>query len=374
MFGATLIVRLNETRVLLSINHMQLLKTYFKKGIVRFKVNDPDDLWYLSHIIDAGDLVTGVTTRKIKIGDSENAKIARKTFLVTIEAETVDFSAGGQALRVNGKIIEGPEDIPRGSYQSISLEMGSESTLTKEQWLTHQKQKLEEAGKVKYSYLLCIFDREEALFALTKKFGYEILAKTQGEVSKKARQVDIKKDFQEEIIKALEIYHDRYAPEKIILASPAFYKEDLLKKISQASLKSLKAKIVLAICSDVSESALDEVIKRPELKEVLQQSRAREEQLLVEQVLQEISKDNLAVYGWTEVKKAVLGGAVSDLIVTDKLIKQSREQKKYEDLDELMKKTDALQGKIHVITSEHDSGKRIDGLGGIAALLRYKLS
>lgn len=349
---------------------MQLLKTDYKKGNVRIKINDPDDLWYLSHIIDDGDLVTGVTTRKVKIGDSENAKVAKKTFLVTLEAETVDFSAAGHALRINGKIKEGPEDIPHGSYQSISLELNDECTISKEQWLTHQRQKLEEAGKIKYSYLLCVFDREEALFALTKKFGYEILSKTQGEVPKKSKLVEVKKDFQEEIIKTIEIYNDRYNPEKIILASPAFYKEDVLKKIT---LKELKSKIVLATCSDVSESALDEVIKRPELKDVLQQSRAREEQLLVEQVLQEINKDNLAVYGWTDVQKAVLAGAVSELIVTDKTIKQYKEQKKYQELDDLMKKVDALQGKIHIITSEHDSGKRIDGLGGITALLRYKL-
>src|SRR3989344_3234591 len=174
---------------------MQLLKTDYKKGTVRVKINDPDYLWYLSHIIDIGDLVTSFTTRKIKIGDSENAKVAKKTFLVTIEAETIDFSAAGHALRINGTIKEGPEDIPHGSYQSISLEMGDECTILKEQWLIHQKQKVEEAGKSKYSYLLCVFDREEALFALTKKFGYEVLSKTQGEVPKKSKLVEVKKDF-----------------------------------------------------------------------------------------------------------------------------------------------------------------------------------
>ncbi len=349
---------------------MLLINSDFKKGTVRLRINDPDDLWYLSHIIDEGDWITSITTRKVKIGDTENAKVAKKTFIVTIEAETIEISAAGHALRINGTIKEGPEDIPRDSYQSISLEIDSECTIKKEQWLTYQKQKIEEASKTKYSYLLCIFDREEALFALTKKFGYEVLAKTQGEVQKKAKMQEVKKDFYEEIIKTIEIYNDRYNPERIILASPAFYKEDLFKKVNQ---KELKAKIVLAISSDVSETSLDEVIKRPELKEVLKQSRAREEQLLVEEALLEISKNNLAIYGFEEIKKAILAGAVSALIVTDKLIKQYREQKKYQELDELMKKVDAVQGKIHIITSVHDSGKRVDGLGGVVALLRYKL-
>ncbi len=348
---------------------MQIIQADYKKGSVRLKVLDLDDLWYLSHIVDPGDLVTGITTRKVKIGDTENAKVAKKTFRVTIEAETIEISSAGHALRINGTIKEAPEDIPRDSYQTISLEIGDECQIQKEQWLTYQKQKLEEAGQTKYSYLLCLFDREEALFALTKKTGYEILLKIQGEVAKKGKITEVKKDFYEEIIKALQVYHDRHNPERIILASPAFYKEDLFKRIQE---KELKKKIVLATGSDISETSLNEVIKRPELKEVLLQSRVREEQLLVDELLHEINTENLAVYGWDEVKKAAEAGAVKALLVTDTYIKKCREEKRYEPLDNVMKRVDALQGKIHLLTSAQESGKQIDGLGGTAALLRYK--
>ncbi|MBU0460519.1 MAG: mRNA surveillance protein pelota [Nanoarchaeota archaeon] len=349
---------------------MDLIKSDFKKGLVKLKVSELDDLWYLSQLIDPGDFVKGKTTRKIKIGDSENAKTTKKTLTLKIEAETINFSESGTSLRINGLVKEGPEDVPRDSHHTISLDEASEFTLEKVNWLSYQKQKLKEATEKKYHYLLCLFDREEALFALTKKFGYQILVKIKGEMPKKRQKESLGKDFYQEIIKALDVYNGRYEPEKIILASPAFYKEDLIKKISNPELKK---NIVLANCSSTDQAALDEVIRQPELKQILKDSRTREEKELFDELLNAINKEGAVAYGWDEVNTAITAGAVSKLLLTDLFIKQKREDNHFVELDEQMKKVDALQGKIHLISSKNESGKRLNGLGGIAALLRYKL-
>jgi protein pelota len=347
---------------------MEVRQSDFKTGKVKIKITDLDDLWYISHLIDPGDLVRGKTTRKIKIGEGENVKMSKKTLLLTIDAETIDFSE--QAVRVNGKITEGPEDIPKGSYHAIALEEGSEFTLIKPEWMLYQKQKLEEAKQKKVNYIICLFDREEALFAKTKKFGYEVLDTLKGEVAKKSKTVEVKKNFQLEIIKILKEYQQRYAPEQIILASPAFFKEDLFKQIKDTELKKI---IVLAGCSDISEKSLDEVWKRPELAPLLKDSRARKEQVIMEELLQEIEKKNLAAYGKKQVSEAIAAGAVRALLITDEFIRRCREEGKYEKLDEEMKHVDTLKGKIHILSTEFESGRQLSGLGGIAALLRYKL-
>jgi protein pelota len=349
---------------------MQIIQSDFKIGTVRLKVENSDDLWYLSHLIDQGDLLTSKTTRKIKIGDGENAKVVKKVLTLTIQADSIDFSDNATALRINGKVKEGPEDVPKESYHALELEKNTEFTLQKKQWLSYQKQKLLESAEKKSIYLLCLFDREEALLAITKKNGYETILKLSGDVPKKTKIVEIKKDFQEEIIKALTQYQERYHPENIILASPAFYKDDLLKKITSPELKK---KIVLAISSDISESSINEVLRRPELTAVLKSNRARQEQLIVEEVLSEINKEGRVAYGWEEVKKAVTGNAVKTLVITDEFIQKKRRVKEYEELDQIMKQVDAADGKIHLLSSEYESGKKINGLGGIAALLRFKL-
>ena len=48
---------------------MKLLSKDLRKGYVKLTVENLDDLWYLSQIVDTGDLVKGVTFRKIKIGE-----------------------------------------------------------------------------------------------------------------------------------------------------------------------------------------------------------------------------------------------------------------------------------------------------------------
>jgi len=39
-----------------------------------------------------------------------------------------------------------------------------------------------------------------------------------------------------------------------------------------------------------------------------------------------------------------------------------------------MKQVDHAKGKVWIVSTEHEGGKRLEGLGGIGAILRYKMS
>ncbi|MBI2573192.1 mRNA surveillance protein pelota [Candidatus Woesearchaeota archaeon] len=348
---------------------MDILQHDFKKGIVTIRINNLDDLWYLHGILETGDLVRGKMTRKVKIGDSENATVTKKTLTLTIQAETIEFGATATSLRINGKIKEGPDDLPKESYQAISLEEGSEATITKPRWLSYQQQQLEESAQKKYLYLFCLFDREEALFAITKKYGFETLSTIQGDVAKKENAQPVSKDFYQEIIKNIEEYSQRYQPQHIILASPAFYKEDLAARIT---LPSIKSKLVLATCYDVTQAALNDIIKQPELTAVLKNSRAHQEQILVDQLLKEINTQGKASYGWKLVLDSINQGAAQDLLITEQYLRTRKEKNTFQELEDAMSVVEKTGGKIHIISSQHDAGTKLDGLGGIAAILRYK--
>ena len=188
---------------------------------------------------------------------------------------------------------------------------------------------------------MLIFDRDEAIFALTKKSGHQVLVEFKGDVQKKSKKVEVKKDFHQAMIEMLEQYQSRYNPEAIIIASPAFYKDDLFKKLNS----EIKKNVVLAICSSANKRAIDEVLARPEVAKVLKSSRARHELLLMEELLQEIEKENLAVYGWKDVKNAVEAGAVKDFLISDEFIQKRREKNKFTEINEAMKKIDSLNGK-----------------------------
>ncbi|MFC1728504.1 mRNA surveillance protein pelota [Nanoarchaeota archaeon] len=350
---------------------MEVIYSDFKKGEAKIKVTSLDDLWYLSHIIDEGDSVKGQTLRKIKSrADDERAvKSTKKTVFIIMDIEKVEFHKYSDVLRVSGVIKEGPEDVQKGEHHTFNVEINTIITIIKTEWLKFQKDKLKEASSEKTSILIVVMDREDANFAITKQYGYDYLSELRGEVQKKGDENKVESKFYSEIENQIKEYVKRHKIEKIIVASPAFWKEDLLKTIKDDELKK---NIVLATCSSADKSAISEVLKRQEVQEVLKQGRIAKELKMVEDVLKEISKDGPVAYGLEEVKNNANLGSIKTVLLTDDFIKESREKGFYEKIDGIMKLVDQLKGEVHIISSEHDGGKKLNGLGGIAALLRYK--
>jgi protein pelota len=353
---------------------MKVIYSNLKKGEVKIKVENPDDYWYLSTILDNGDLVRGKTIRKIKIGEKEqrSMKIVKKPVHMAITVEKAEFSKTSSLFRVSGIVAEGPEDVPRGSHHTFNIEEGTIITIVKEKWLSFQLDRLKEASSKEIAkILICVLDREEAFFALLKKYGFTLLSHLKGTVQKKDVEERITGSFYTEIIKKIDDYEKKYSLSQIIIASPAFWKEELMKELKD---QELKKKIILATCSSVDKTAVNEVLKRPETREALKQARASKEANLVEELLTEISKEGMVAYGIKETENAVNAGAAKVLLITDNLIQKSRDKGTYEKLDQMMKTVDATKGIIHLISSENDAGKKLDGLGGIGAILRYKLN
>ncbi|MBI2545555.1 hypothetical protein HYV81_00045 [Candidatus Woesearchaeota archaeon] len=119
-------------------------------------------------------------------------------------------------------------------------------------------------------------------------------------------------------------------------------------------------------------NAIEEVIKSNEVKELLKKDRVTQESKIIEELFREIAKDALAAYGLEDTGEAVEAGAVRSLLIADSLIKKMRQEGSYNRLERLMKKAESMQGEVILISAAHESGKKLEGLGGIAALLRYK--
>lgn len=352
---------------------MKKIKSNLKKGELTLKVESTEDLWHLSGIIDPGDMISGRTVRKIKIGGSENRKadIIKKQVFVTIVVEKVSFSRSIKELRVSGKVYEGTDDIPSGVYHTFCIKENSVITIKKESWLKYQLEKVEDSCKDQLpKIVLAAFDREEAYFALLEREGIKQLSSIKGKVSKKGIDVQGDGKFYSEIAKQIREYLTRYTADKAIVATPSFWKEYFMQSLND---EDLKKKIVLSSCSAVGKNSFSEILKREEIKSALKQDRITKEVNNVESVLSEISKDGLVAYGIDKVKGAAESGAVTKLLVTDKFIMESREDGLYESVEHIMKDTETSQGEIMIISSQHEGGKKLDGIGGIAALLRYKV-
>lgn len=337
---------------------MKILKKDLRHGKVVVAVESLDDLWHLSQIIEKGDVVSSKTTRKVKATEKETEK---KTLFLELQVEEAEFK--DRALRVNGRTIEEKEDVPKGSYHTIGVEVGSTLGIGKESWPRYHLKRLEQATKKEAKTIILVLDREEAIFALLKSQGYEILAELRGKVAKKGVET-VTKNFYSELAEKLSDYVERYGAETVIVASPAFWKDELVKELKD---NELRKKVVLATCSSVGRNAIEEILKRPELTEVLRQQRAAEESRLVEQLMVEIGRDGLAAYGKKEVDEAVSSGNVKVLMLTDAFIHKNRAKS-----EALMRGAEDVGGEIAIINSENEAGRKLDSLGGVAVLLRYK--
>jgi stalled ribosome rescue protein Dom34 len=215
--------------------------------------------------------------------------------------------------------------------------------------------------------LLVLFDREEAIIALLRQKGHIVLTTLKGTVAKKAMKTD-SKNFYQEIIAQLQEYATRYTVESIISASPAFWNDYLLKEMPA----ELKKKTIPVPCSSVDEQSIAEVIKRPELRKVLEKDKSSRETMMLHELMEHIAHD-MAGYGERSVKEFVTTGNAKEIIVSEHLLKKMKQQGTYRQIEGLLIQAERMHAQVHIISTE-ESCKKLDSLGGVACLLRWKTS
>ncbi|OIO64566.1 hypothetical protein COY28_00410 [Candidatus Woesearchaeota archaeon CG_4_10_14_0_2_um_filter_57_5] len=374
---------------------MHLVFSDFRKGSAKVRLDSPEDAWYLARIITTGDTIEGKTMRKVAVSETATE---RRPVRLGISVEKMEL---GDGLRASGKIVSGPDDVPLGSYHSFQLAPGDALTIIKQDWLGYARELLTEACKPRRKpVLVCAFDKGKASFAMLTGAQVAHLADFASGVSGKQFDTGEKGNrttgFFEGLAAHLSALASRQDPAKIVLASPGFWKEELKRHLTP----DIDGLALYATCQGAGKEGIEEVLKRPEVAAALAGERAASESAAVERLLVAIAK-NIAAYGMKEVGDAVDAGAVEELLVSERLLNDDA-------VRELMRKADSQRGSVHIITGDmtgmaaggaagagssgardgagggasdslasptasSDAAKKLDGLGGIGAVLRYSL-
>ncbi len=339
---------------------MQILSYHPERGDIRVKAESLEDLWHLDHILEEGDCIKGKTFRRAeqKSDVLRPQRAEKKLVTLTIRAEKIDFHQYSNWLRVTGSIIEG-EDA--GSYHTINVEEGTVLTITKK-WRQYHLNRLREAvsESTKPKILIVVLDDEGADFGILRQFGLEEVATIYSRIPGKrepSQRKAAKHHFYEEISKKITEYEL-----SVIVAGPGFTKEEFKKYFKEVHGKD----VMIESVSTTGRTGLYEVVKRGYIEKVYQDSKTAKDIQLVEQLFCEILKGE-AVYGLKEVEKAVDYSACEKVLVVDTLLRKSREA------ESLLEKARQKRGEIHIVSSQHEGGKKLETLGGIAAFLRFKI-
>ena len=352
---------------------MKIINQDTKEGIVEVVPQTLDDLWHLSHIVEVGDNASSKTTRRIQDNTGDKLRSDRgvkKTFYLGLDIENISFHLFTGKLRLTGVITRGPEDlIPLGSHHTLEVKLNTPLTIKKEKWPKWAIKRLNQAidASKKLSALIIVLEDDTATIGLMRQFGIEYYGPIKGNVSGKRildknRQKNIVQ-FYEKVIESIEKFD--YI-ENIIIAGPGFVKNDFYDYIKDKHKDLAKIAIIESTGSG-GRVGISEVLKKGTVEKLTSENRVALEMMAVDNLLSQIGKNSSKIaYGLKETTNAINLGAVSELLILDTKVAS-------ENMGDLMYMVENMKGEVLVISSEHEGGKQLESLGGMAAILRYEI-
>ncbi|MCR5026324.1 MAG: mRNA surveillance protein pelota [Methanobrevibacter sp.] len=353
---------------------MKIIKQDTKEGIMEVIPETLDDLWHLSHIVEVGDNVSSKTTRRIQDNTGDKLRSDRgvkKTFYLGIDVEGISFHLFTGKLRLTGVITRGPEDlIPLGSHHTLEVKLNTPLTIKKLKWPNWALKRLKQAidASKKLSAIIVVIEDDTATIGLMRQFGIEYYGPIKGNISGKRildknRNKNIVK-FYESIIESINKFD---SIQSVIIAGPGFYKNDFYDYLKDKH-KELSSKSLIENTGTGGRVGIHEVLKKGTVDKLTVENRVASEMFAVNSLLEEIAKNSSKVaYGVKECSEAINIGAVEKLLILDNMVATNN-------LSQQMDMVENMKGEVMVISSEHDGGKQLESLGGIAAILRYALT
>ena len=345
---------------------MRLINQDPAGGRMKVQIETEDDIWHLYNVLECNDLVIASTTRREeKVADKIRAERAEKRRMTLgVRIEKIEFSDFDLRLKLLGIIEEGPQDI--GQHHTLMLETGESLTICKDHWRESQTERLRRAvfDSAKPRIVFVSLDQDDATVAVLRQFGLKEVAMIRSMRSGKQYAENEKTDnYHDEIISKLKGLVDTETP--LVLLGPGFEKE-VLAQYGKTTAAELFSKMFVYHTGQSGMPGINELMKKGMGSDVLRQSRVGIEMEAMEKLMEQLGKDGLATYGNSEVGSAAEAGAVETLLVLDSRIREH-------DLDHVVRSVEGQKGNVIIVSEKHDAGRELEALGGMAAILRYRI-
>jgi protein pelota len=392
---------------------MRLLKSSVNHkdgtGTVTLLPEEPEDMWHAYNLIQPTDLLRARAVRRVsKTSDSGSTTSQRVVMELTIRVTSTDFDIGSGQLHVAGRIAVENSEVKMGSHHTLDLELNRKFTLEKGDgdgdgdggWDSVALEMLREACETERRAELwaivmgegvaniCLITEHQTI--LRQRVEVPVPRKRRGgmdghdkgmdkfystTLSTLLRQVDLGN--------AKTADSDKTVP--LLLASPGFVAQSFLQYIkSEATrtnnkpLLALVPSILVAHSSSHHVHALKEVLSSPAITSKLSDTKFARETALMDKFTTLLRQDDgRAWYGPREVERAVEKGAVGRgggvLMISNALFRAQNvaERRRWVALVDRVREVEG--GEVRVLSSLHESGKRLEGLGNVAAILTFPL-
>lgn len=347
---------------------MRIMNEDKESSTLTIYVQSIDDLWYLKNFISPDDKVKMTTLRRMERQDdlTRSKETQRKPMTLTIEVKDVEFQEFADKLKVLGKIVGGSEDLI-GEHQSFMI--GPEDTfdLIKERWTAEERKMLDEgleqAFQVEYCFIT--LDDEEALISVLRSYGIQNFGKINAGKSGKDYETKYsEKDYFSEISKAIKGTISKEAI--IIVLGPGFTRDKFVAYL-RLDPAFTGRQISSFPTNRADEAAVYEFLAKEESEGIFANARMLQEKRILETFLKNLRTNNLAAYGFLNVKEALDAGAVETLMLTEEKFRDKESMP-------ILEAAKNSGSTVHIFSVHNESGKTVKSFGGYCAILRYQIS
>lgn len=324
---------------------------------------------------------------------------------------SLDFDPQAGQLHVSGQIARENRYTKVGQFHTLDLELQRNFTLEKEVegkdggegWDSVARAQLEEAIDQTRGTEAVAVVMQEGIANICFITQYQTVLRQRVEVSVPrkrtgaGRSADHDKGLQRFFTTVLDTLmrqlegllenKDSSASFPILLASPGFTAAGCLKHINEVAMNKgdkllqelVKRKAFIVIHSSSGHlHSLNEVLKSPEVLVRLKDTKYARETALMDDFFGLLRKDDgRAWYGPKEVETAVEKGAVGRgggvLLISNALFRSQdiATRRRWVRLVDQVRESEG--GEVRVLSSDHESGRRLEGIGGIAAILTFPI-
>ncbi|WP_455363446.1 mRNA surveillance protein pelota [[Eubacterium] cellulosolvens] len=355
---------------------MKILVRDIKHGVMKLALQNIDDLWVLYNVIQKGDQIVGRTTREVKSTEAARPSSKRVPVTLGITVRKVYFDRDLDRLRIHGIVFRAPEQVRvTGSHHTLSVGPEDVITLLKDRWLNHQVERVEKALVAEEPIIVLALDSEEASVAVLRSFGLdfkgEVRSRLPGKAEAEKREVAVK-----EYLHRIQALLDAVCVEcsgPLLIVGPGFTKDHFFKELKSEGKHIGSRSVAVKTVGSGGIAGVHEAIRVGAVSKIRRDSRALQETELVNEALKRLGSSSGNVsYGLEPVEADTRLGAVETLIVADQVIREAQDEERSR-IEATMRKVEERGGRVALVSSEQEAGKMLQSLGGVAALLRYRL-
>lgn len=354
---------------------------------------EPEDMWHANNLISAEDIIKAHAVRKVttesKTGSTQSERIHTD---LTIRVTQTFFDTAASQLHVSGMVIVENSFVNIGQYHTLDLELNRPFTLWKSHgWDSVAKETLEEALKQDKEGAVAAVVMQEGLANICLITEYRTILKQKVESTipkKRSAASDVTsgmKRFYDKTLRTLMRSIDFATPRPLLLASPGFVADEFKKFIKEEATRS-GDKTMMAVSKQATVvhsssghlHSLNEVLKSPEVLATMTDMKFSKETRAMDELWDRLRRDDgRASYGVLSVEKAVTEGACGAgggvLLVNNSLFRSLdiATRRRYVALVDKVREDG---GDARILSSDHESGKRLEALGGIAAIFTYPIN